>query len=336
MKNRGEVLLIVLLVVLFSCAGIWMYFRYRTQIILKRVVVGPKWVNQAQFAGMFTAKERGFYQNRGLDVSFKEFSDDTDRVDDLMKKRTDFTLMSAEEFLHYRSEGVPIKAIAAFYQISPLAVVSLSEKMIESPADLKGKKLGNKGGKMEEKLIYDLLLSSVGLREADVNTVKLGFDHHELDDLREGRSDTVDLYRTDQLYLFDKAKVDYEIIYPELFGINIFNDILVVREELAEADPEVIRDFLAATVQGWEQVLLDPSGAVEETLKYVTAGEYKDRDYQRYILEQSLPLIKPDANSVMGMMTYFQWNRLYEQMVQSGLVKGGLSVERVFTIEFLP
>ena len=71
----------------------------------------------------------------------------------------DFALISAEELLIARSSGVPVKAVAAIYQISPYALVALSDSEIETPADFKGKTLGSKGGKVEEELFYLLLLN---------------------------------------------------------------------------------------------------------------------------------------------------------------------------------
>ena len=79
-KNKKIIIFILLsILILFILA----YFLYKT-VILKNVVVGPKWVNQAQFAGLFTAQEKGIYRNHKLNVSFKEFDFETSQLDNLL------------------------------------------------------------------------------------------------------------------------------------------------------------------------------------------------------------------------------------------------------------
>lgn len=38
---------------------------------LKKVVLRLKWIHQAQFAGFYTAVEKGFYKEAGLDVEIR-------------------------------------------------------------------------------------------------------------------------------------------------------------------------------------------------------------------------------------------------------------------------
>ena len=244
-------------------------------------------------------------------------------------------MVSAEEFLLAKDQGKEITAIAAFYQTSPLVVVSLEESQIETAADFEGKVLGNKGGKVEEELIYQLLLSSVGLTKNDAVIKKVGFDKHELNDLIEETVDAVDLYRTDQLYFFKKENIKYNLIYPERYGINIFNDVLVVKNELIKSDPLLIEDFVKASIEGWEDAIQNPDNAVKNTLKYVTVESYKDYDYEMFILTESIPLIKMGSYKNIGTMYYSDWVKLYEQMKSGNLIKGDFKVEDVFTNDFI-
>lgn len=331
---RNKKILIFLIPIILAILAL-VYFTWRL-IPTKKVVVGPKWVNQAQFAGLFVAKEKGIYGKYGLDVSFREFNSDVNLFDDLINGKTDFAITSAEEYLLARDKGLSVMAVSAYYQSSPYAVVSLADSGIKTPADFAGKVLGNKSGKVEENLIYELLLKSVGLTTKDVEIKILGFDKKEMENLVMKNADVIDVYRTDQLYFFDKEGVKYNVIYPEQYGIGTFNDVLVTRIDLIKSDPKLVRDFVLASAEGWEEAFKDKSKAVDYTLKNVTSKIYKDRDYEMYILKQSEPLIKPNSNNQVGIMDYIHWDRLYGEMKTRKFITRDFSVNDLFTNDFLP
>src|SRR5260370_17989469 len=52
-------------------AGVTMGLSLATAQAADTVTVQLKWVSQAQFAGYFVAKEKGFYKDAGLDVTIK-------------------------------------------------------------------------------------------------------------------------------------------------------------------------------------------------------------------------------------------------------------------------
>lgn len=333
-KKKKNLLLFCFLVIIILGIGILLI--WRAVYPVKKVVVGPKWVNQAQFAGLFTAKEKGYYRKYGLDVSFREFGSGTDLIEDLVSGKTDFTITSAEEYLLARDKGKQVMAVAAFYQVSPYALVAASDSGIKSPADFKGKTLGSKSGKIEEDLVYNILLGTVGLTNKDITLEVVGFDKREVDNIKEKRVDVIDVYRTDQLFYFDKENVSYNIIYPEQYGAGLFNDILVTRSSLISENPKLVKSFVKASIDGWNEALNNQKKAVEYTLKYVTSESYKDPQYESYILAESKPLIKPSSNSRVGLMTYSMWNQIYGQMRNGGFIKNNFLINDLFTNEFLP
>lgn len=299
------------------------------------VIVNLKWKHQAQFAGMYVANDKGFYKKSGLNVDLREFSFNSDSIGDLLQGNIDFMLMSAEEFLLYIDEGADIRAVAAFYQTSPYSIVSLSEKNIETPAEFLGKTLGNKGGKVEEEIFYLLLLEKFGITRDDVEIIKIGFDKREVDDLTDNDVDTVGLYRTDQLYFFEREGVAYNIIRPERFGINISNDILVTTGSLMEQNPELVDDFVKSTIAGWEHAISDPNEAVDITLKYVIDKNYQDREYEEYILENSIPLIQPSTGQQIGLIRLLSFESLYGVMLNNNFLKTEFDVSDYYTNNFV-
>lgn len=304
--------------------------------MLQKITVEPKWINQAQYTGLFVADDRGLYRRNGLKVQIKEFGFETDTLADLLAGKTDMAFTTPEQMLLAVDQGAQLVAIAAFYQISPMSIVSLVGSGIETPADFKDKVLGNKAGNVEENLLYGLMLKEVGLTEKDTTIKKVGLESRELDDLKMRTVDTIDLYRTDQLYFFKREKVKYNLIYPERFGVNSFTDILVVRKDWLNENAEAVKSFLRATIDGWRLAIADQESAIATTLKYVTSEAYKDFDYEMFILEQSTPLIRPTSESNIGIMDVNKWNKLAGALQKAGYLKNNIDVNTVFTNSYLP
>lgn len=304
---------------------------------LTKVVFGPKWVNQAQFAGVFVAKDLGYYEKEGIDVTIEEFESGDSVMEDLRIGKIDLGLMSANEFLLNYSQGEDIQALAAFYQVSPYVVASLKSQAVSSPAELKGKRLGIKGGNgAEATVVYHLLLNSANISDDEVSFITLPLGASEKDDLVAERTDVIGFYRT-RLYQFDKEGVSYQLLYPEKHGAALYNDVLVARTSFIENNPEAVEAFIKATIDGWKFAFDNQDETIAITLRYVTEDAYKDIDYERYILREAEKMMLPKGNIAdLGMMDYERWNRFYVTLLEKGFLNNEVDITQAFTTEFLP
>lgn len=308
--------------------------RYPKELV--DITISPKWLNQAQFAGMFVAQEKGFYKKYGLNVNFKEFSFGSSPIEDLASGSSNLALMGANDFLVRYDTDNSIQAIAALYQISPFMMVSLRDKNITTPRAFRGKVIGMKGGPgAEGDLVVTMLLRAAGLSEDSVTKKDIGFEGSEKDDLLNGSADVVALYRTDQIYPFEKEGIHYNAIYPERYGSNMYNDVLVAKKDLIFTHPEIMRAFIRGTRDGWKYAFENIDEALAITLKYVTNDWYKDIDYERYIIEKSKPLIMPNGYEKIGAMDYERWERLYEALQIKDLIKSKYDVTDAVNTQFV-
>ena len=300
------------------------------------VTVSPKWVNQAQFAGIFVAQDKGMYANNGLNVIVKEFSFNELPLESLLKGASDFVYMSSQEYLKAYSDSKPIIAVAAFYQISPFLVASLASKQITSPSGLKGKVLGIKGGPgAEGESIYDILLNAAGLSLKDVTTKYIPFGTSELQDLQSDKADAIGFYRTDQLYEFKQEGIEYSSIYPEQYATGIYNDVLVVTKKFVNEHPDRVRAFIVGTQEGWAYAFDHRSEAIKIVLPYVTNSVYKDPVKERFILDQSEALMRPTPQTIVGSMDTLHWQRLYGILQSRKYLSRSFDINDAFTTNYL-
>lgn len=300
---------------------------------LTPVSVQLKWLHQAQFAGMYVAKEKGFYEEEGLDVTIKEATLKTNVVDEVMSDDFDFGVNNPVNLIIARGQGKKIKALAVIYQISPYALVASKESGVTSPADFLGKRLGVSGSNAFGIVLYDFLFKKFNIPEEKIKVKGFGFDIVSY--LKKNEVDVIDIYRTDQVYLLKEMGIEYTLILPEYYGYDIFDDVLTTSEIFLREHPERVRAFVQATLRGWEYVLENPNEAVDITIGYVTDEKYKEIEYQKFILGQSLRLIKPRKGDPLGKMDFIRWNRLYSITQVRELFDNEFDVRDLYTNEFI-
>src|SRR5207302_8591540 len=106
------------------------------------VTIQLKWVSQAQFAGYFVARDKGFYKDAGLDVTIKPGGPDVAPPQVIAGGGADVVVDWMPAALAAREKGVPLVNIAQPFKRSGMELTCRAETGIKSPADFKGKTLG--------------------------------------------------------------------------------------------------------------------------------------------------------------------------------------------------
>src|SRR5207344_1670791 len=101
-----------------------------------------KWVTQAQFAGYYVAKDKGFYKDVGLDVTIKAGGPDINPSQVIAGGGADVIVDWMPSALATREKGVPIVNIAQVFRRSGMQLTCRKDSGITKPTDFKGKTLG--------------------------------------------------------------------------------------------------------------------------------------------------------------------------------------------------
>ena len=107
-----------------------------------KVTLQLKWVTQAQFAGYYVAKDKGFYEEEGLDVDIKPGGPDIAPEQVIAGGGADVIVDWMGGALAAREKGVPLVNIAQPFKKAGMELVCPKETGIKAEADFKGKTLG--------------------------------------------------------------------------------------------------------------------------------------------------------------------------------------------------
>jgi NitT/TauT family transport system substrate-binding protein len=161
---------------------------------LTRIRLPMSYIPNVQFAPFYVAVERGYFAEAGIEIEF-DYSFETDGVKLVAAGDLPFAVVSGEQVVLARAQGLPIKYFVQWYRRFPIAIFSLKERNITKPEDLKGKTVGVPGFFGATYVGWRAFLDAHGLSEGDINVQEIGFTQAAA--VQQGKVDAADHQRED-------------------------------------------------------------------------------------------------------------------------------------------
>ena len=249
------------------------------------------WHHQFEFAGFYAAIEQGFYKAAGLEVSLHEFTAGIDPVDEVASGRAEYGVGDSSLIIN-RNRGQPVVLLTNIMQHSPMSLLTLADSGITSPAQMVGKRLMMAPHEVNNASIVAMLdRESVSLDQLELVEHNLS-----VDDLIDGRVDIISAYATNEPGVLRQKKIPVNIIQPINYGVDFYgNNIYTTEQEIGE-QPERVRRFVEASLQGWVYALQHPERIIDlilqqySTRKSREALQFEAKALNNYILSEHIPL----------------------------------------------
>ena len=110
---------------------------------LTKITLQLKWVTQAQFAGYYAAKAKGYYTKAGLDVTIKPGGPNIVPEQVVAGGQAQFGIDWLSSLMLSRAKGVPLVSISQVFNKSGLTLLTWKDTGINTVAKMKNKKVGN-------------------------------------------------------------------------------------------------------------------------------------------------------------------------------------------------
>lgn len=212
-----------------------------------KVTLQLSWLHQFQFAGYYIAKEKGYYKELGIDVEIKEFEHGINLTEVVSQKKADFAVGRSSLLIH-KYNGKDIVALGAIYQSSPLMLLVTKKSGIETIEDFKSKRIMITSDARSAASII-AMLNSKGVGLEDVIVQKHSFN---LEDLINGKTDAMASYVSNEPIRLAERNIEYKIFHPKDYGFRFYDDILFTSSQFIKNNPKLTKDFLDATLRGWD------------------------------------------------------------------------------------
>jgi len=264
-----------------------------------KVVLQLKWVTQGQFAGYYVAKDKGFYDEAGLDVEIKPGGPDIAPPQVIAGGGADVIVEWMPAALAARERGVPLVNIAQPFKRSGMMLTCRKETGITSPEQFKGKTLGVWFFGNE----YPFLswMSKLGIPTEGgpdgVTVIKQGFN---VDPLIQKQADCISTMTYNEYWQVIDAGIPEEelvVFKYEDQGVATLEDGLYVLEEDLQ-DPAFVDKmarFVKASMRGWDYARENPEEAAQIVLDNDETGAQTEKHQVRMVGE-IVKLLGPEGS----------------------------------------
>ncbi|PWR19021.1 ABC transporter substrate-binding protein [Zavarzinia compransoris] len=258
----------------------------------EKVTLQLKWVTQAQFAGYYVAKEKGFYEKAGLDVTINPGGPDVAPPQVIAGGGADVIIDWMPSALASREKGVALVNIAQPFKRSGMMLTCRKETGIKTPADFPGKTLGVWFFGNE----YPFLawMAKLGIPTsggpAGVTVLKQGFN---VDPILQKQADCVSTMTYNEYWqvIDGGLKAEDLIVFKyEDEGVATLEDGLYVLEDRLK-DPkfvEAMGKFVKASMEGWAWARENPEAAAKIVLDNDATGAQTEAHQIRMMKEVNL------------------------------------------------
>ncbi|MDA0224184.1 MAG: ABC transporter substrate-binding protein [Rhodobacterales bacterium] len=251
------------------------------------VTLQLKWVTQAQFAGYYVAKDKGFYDEEGLNVTIKPGGPDVAPAQVIAGGGADVVLDWMPSALASREKGLDLVNIAQPFKHSGMMLTCRKDAGVSSPADLKGKTLGVWFYGNE----YPFLswMSKLGLKTdgTDVTVLKQGFN---VDPILQGQAACVSTMTYNEYWQIIDAGLspdELTVFKYEDQGVATLEDgMYVLGSNLKDAafSDKMVR-FVRASMKGWKWAEANPDAAAMIVLDNDATGAQTEKHQKRMMGE---------------------------------------------------
>ena len=220
------------------------------------VTLQLKWVTQAQFAGYYVAKAKGYYDEEGLNVTIKPGGPDIAPEQVIAGGGADVIVDWMPSALAAREKGLGLVNIAQPFASSGLMLTCLKETGIKTPADFADKTLGVWFYGNE----YPFLswMSQLGLKTdgsaGGVTVLKQGFN---VDPLLQKQAACISTMTYNEYWQVIEAGIKPEDLvtfkYQDQGVATLEDGLYVMQDKLADPafEDKLVR-FVRASMKGWK------------------------------------------------------------------------------------
>jgi putative hydroxymethylpyrimidine transport system substrate-binding protein len=296
---------------------------------LDKITLTLDWYPNADHAGIYAAQAEGFFEDAGLEVEIQQPSDPAAVLQLVAAGQSEFGISYENEMTNAAAREVPVKSVMAIMQEPLNSIISLKESDIEGPEDLTGKKVGYAGQSFGA-AVLDTVLREAGEDPSSVEKINVGLD------LRpalasESVDAIVDAYWNIEAVELAQEGFETNVIRLPDVGVPNYNELVVATSEsYAEENPNLVRRFVGALVEGHHYALENPEAAREALLE---ANEQLDLEVTDETVGLTVPLFEAEH---IGYQNPEEWRAYVDWAVANGVLPGPVEVDEVMTNEFLP
>ncbi len=288
---------------------------------LEHVTLHLKYMHAFQFAGYYAAKDQGYYQEAGLDVTINEALSGNLAINEVLSGSAEYGVWD-NSLLNERVSGKPFVVLASIFQHSPYIILSRKDRNIRVPSDLTGRRV-----MIDYQMGMTQLLAILAHEGISTNDIEFVPHTWNINDLINGAVDASVVYITDQPNQMRTLGVEPFIIKPVDYGIDFYGDCLFTTESEIKHHPKRVAAFRQASLKGWEYAMRHVDEIVELIIDMPGAEQRGlTAEHLRYEADQMQKLILPELVEI-GHINPWRWKHMADTCAKLGILDSNYSLD---------
>lgn len=303
------------------------------------VSVQLDWLVRGNHAMFFVARDKGYFSQAGINVTaIRKGTGSTDALKLVANGNADFGFADLPTLMVGRSQKLPVVALAAINQESPLAMISIKAKHpMSKPADMKGMNIGvHPSGSTYVFLKSFFAKNGLNLADFKQSTVSPPYENM----LLLGRVDVVPGYvdaEVPELEAKAGGPGSLSILLGADYGYDAYGSGLFTSAKMIADRPDVVQRFVKAYLQAFKFVVENPQQAVD--IVVAANPEYKGKE--NTLLMQLNADIKSTFFSPytkehgIGAISDKQWTETAQVLKEQGMLPADFSAAGGYNASFV-
>lgn len=284
---------------------------------LRKVSFLPYWVATAQFAGYYVGIEKGIYRKFGIDLSIIPFKPVITSTTPVSSGEADFAALWLANAIELKANGTDIVNIAQPSFRSSTMLITKKSGSVESLKDMNHRRAGIWAG-------YEMLPKALFAKyKLDVNIIPIGNSNSLF---LIGGVDIIIANWFDEYHSIINSGYDPEELNTFFFadyGFNFLEDGIYCLSEKLQKDPQLCRDFVLATLEGWRYAFTHQEEAIDIVVKYAKKEKVAvNKVHQKWMLERYKDLYLPEgATNFNNTLTTKDYTLVAGILKENGTIK---------------
>jgi NitT/TauT family transport system substrate-binding protein len=299
---------------------------------LDHVTFGTDWRAEAEHGGYYQAIATGIYKKYGLEVTLRQGGPQVNHTQLLAAGRLDFD-EEPNSFigLNFAKEGIPMVAVAAFFQKDPSVLIAHPGVGNDSLAALKGKPIMIATDTRFGSWLF--LKAKFGYSDSQIRPYNFNMAPFLAD-----KNAVQQGYLTSEPYLIEhQGGFKPVVMLLADAGYSSYGSIIETSQKLVEQKPDLVQRFVNASIEGWYSYLYGDPAPANALIKHDNPEQTDDL--------LAFARDKMNANGVVdsgnskrdgiGTMTEARWRDFFEVMAKQGLYPATLDWKKAYTTRFI-
>ena len=290
----------------------------------ERIVFATDWLAEAEHGGFYQAVAEGIYKKYGLDVTIKMGGPQVNGLQLLAAGQLDVVMGDALQVVSAVEQNVPLTAIAATFQKTPVAIIA--HPGVTKLEELKGKPIAISAA--SNTTFWPWLKQRYGFGDDQKRPYAFSVQPFLVDPALSQQG-----FATSEPFSIEKGGIKPVVFLLADLGYPPYAETLsVTRETLAKRSDALAR-FVRASAEGWKSYLVNPAPGnalikrdnpemSDELLAY---SHRKLKDYA---------IVSGGDAATRGMltMTDARWAQTIDFLRSAGLAKPGIDYAKAYSL----